>query len=55
MNYVRPSVVAVKQAVNAISTGANGSNPLTKNGALLESLGPPALSRSTSGAYQSDE
>ena len=54
MQYVRPIIVGVKRASEAVSQGANGSNPLTKGRALLDFLNP-SLYRSTSGAYQADE
>lgn len=52
--YVKPSIVSVASASKAIAVGANGSNPLTKKGAMQDFV-DHAISRSTSGAYQADE
>lgn len=52
--YVKPTIVSVVSASKAIESGANGSNPITKAGVMQDSV-DSSLTRSTSGAYQSDE
>jgi hypothetical protein len=52
--YVKPTIVSVARASNAIAIGLHGSNPETKHG-ILTDFANVTLMRSTSGAYQADE
>jgi hypothetical protein len=52
--YVKPIIVSVVRASQAIEQGTNGSNPITKAG-LMQDAVDSSLTRSTSGAYQADE